>query len=204
MGPRIKLTILIFALGLVPGMAMAEPPEDYWKRSGWYVGLNGLYGLPFMGDAIEDAIGVSTDVGSSGGLNFYGGYRVNSWFAVDAAYEWMDNMTWNVGGVKFDYALHNWTANAKFILPMWRVQPYINLGIGAQYADLGLQGFDIDETAWAFVGRPGIGIDFWLTENLVLKTEANGMLATNALSNPAGRVNNLYYMSVGGGFQYRF
>jgi len=206
MGPRIKLGILVLALGLVPGMAMAEPPEDYWKRTGAYTGLTGFYafGQAFQDEVTDSlrAVGApaSTSTRGSGGLSFYGGYRYASWGAVDVSYDWVDNMTWNVAGLTFDYATHSWAVNGKFYLPMWRFQPYLNLGFGTQYADLGFTS-NADSTSWGILGRPGAGFDFWINRNLVLKAEVMGFLPTNAMG---FGTNNLYYMTAGGGIEYHF
>jgi hypothetical protein len=199
---------MILAIGLGPSLAMAEPAEDYWKRPGWYVGIAGLYGFETFEKEIKDELAPigTASVKDSGGLNVSGGYRLNSWFAVDAAYEWMDNFKIKVSEgperAYLDYATHSFTANAKFILPMWRVQPYLNLGIGAQYWDLGFP-FDNSDTGWSFLGRPGAGIDFFVNRNWVLNVQVNGNLATNALGG-GSNINNLYYVSLGGGLTYRF
>ena len=99
--------------------------------------------------------------------------------------------------------------NAKFLIPIWRLHPYLYLGIGGQYYDLDASGtfadlgFDFSESGWAFAGRPGVGLDAYITENILVNVELSGVLAT---SNPSTipDIGDMFYMTVGAGLQYRF
>lgn len=201
------LTVLLGVV-LAPGLALA----DDFDRSGLYVGVGGAYGYDFFKDAIQDVVpsGVGVDVNDTGGLNARLGYRLFSWIAFEAHYEWMDEFTTdvsipNVGTTTLDYTTHSFSGNLKFLLPIWRIQPYISLGVGGQYYILdestGLIGH---ETGWAFLGRPAGGIDFYITKHWVVNAEAAGMLATTDINTVGQNVTDLFYVSVGGGIQYRF
>lgn len=205
----------------VSGDAKAKPD---FSRPGWYLGVGGAYGVDFFGDDIEKAarsIGVDVSIKDTGGVNARGGYRVASWFAAELMYEWMDNFGVEVDsidpggeplplGIELSkYTTHTITANLKFIVPTWRFQPYILLGLGAQYYDLKAPdvvqetAFDFTESGWAVAGRPGVGMDVYITENLLVNVEVDGVLAT-ANPNTIPDIGDLFYLTVGGGLQWRF
>jgi opacity protein-like surface antigen len=89
------------------------------------------------------------------------------------------------------------------------LHPYLYLGIGGQYYDLDATGefasvsLDFSEKGWAFAGRPGLGLDAYITENILVNVEVAGVLAT---SNPSTipDIGDMFYMTVGAGLQYRF
>ena len=89
----------------------------------------------------------------------------------------------------------------KFVLPRWRIQPYVGGGFGATFTDindktgLGLNGSDS-----SFTGRAFGGADFYVTKNWVLFAEVSGVLGTSDFRT----VEALNYVSIGGGIQYRF
>jgi opacity protein-like surface antigen len=215
--------IAILALFLLlPAAALADDDKKDFSRSGFYLGVGGAYGINFFDDVLESAAldeGLDISVKDTGGVNARVGYRVASWFAVEAMYEWMDNFKIKVNeviglppellGASVDYRTHTVSVNAKFVLPTWRLHPYLYLGIGGQYYDLDATGtfanlgFDFSEKGWAFAGRPGVGVDAYITKNIVLNVEASGVLAT---SNPSTipDIGDMFYVTVGGGLQYRF
>jgi len=99
--------------------------------------------------------------------------------------------------------------NLKLILPTWRFQPYLLLGVGGQYYDISASsasesiGLDFSETGWSFAGRPAAGIDIYLTRSIVLNAELAGVLAAGNLSTIPD-VGDFFYISAGGGLQWRF
>jgi len=207
---------------LLPAAALAGDDKKDFSRPGFYLGVGGAYGINFFDDMLEDAArkeGFDISVKDTGGVNARVGYRVASWFAVEAMYEWMDNFKIKVNGIidappellgaSVDYRTHTVTVNAKFLLPTWRLHPYLCLGLGGQYYDLNASGtfadvgLDFSESGWAFAGRPGLGLDAYITKNIVLNVEVSGVLAT---ANPSTipDIGDMFYMTVGGGLQYRF
>ena len=138
---------------LLPAAALAGDDENSFSRRGFYLGVGGAYGVNFFEDTIEDAAesaGFKVSVKDTGGVNARVGYRLASWFALEGMYEWMDNFKIKVDGLigadpdllgaKVDYGTHTVTLNAKFLIPIWRLHPYLLLGIGGQYYDLDAAG----------------------------------------------------------------
>lgn len=194
--------LLAFVCAFVGGPGAAA--ADDFDRPGFYLGVTGLYGIDFFEDEIEDVLGVSgVEVDGSPGLNAYAGLRLFSWLAVEANYEWMAEFETRAFGGSFQLTNHNLSANVKLFLPIWRVQPYLNLGIGGQYYDLG-SNLGVSDTGWALLGRPGVGVDVYVTKHWVLNAQLNGMLSTNDVDAIGQEFNDLFYMSVGAGLQYRF
>ena len=208
---------------LLPAAALADDDDKDFSRPGFYLGVGGAYGINFFDDTIEDAArdaGFEVSFNDTWGVNARVGYRLASWFALEGMYEWMDNFKIKVDGftdpdlagllgAKVDYRTHTFSVNAKFLIPTWRLHPYLYLGIGGQYYDLDASGtfanvgLDFSEKGWAFAGRPGLGLDAYITENIVLNIEVSGVLAT---ANPSTipDIGDMFYMTVGGGLQYRF
>jgi hypothetical protein len=213
------IAILALVL-LLPAAALAD--DDGFGRRGFYLGVGGAYGVNFFDDTIEDAAmeaGFLASAEDTGGVNARAGYRLASWFALEGMYEWMDNFKIEVDGIigadpdllgaTVDYRTHTVTLNAKFLIPTWRLHPYLLLGIGAQYYDLDAAGvfadfgLDFSDSGWALAGRPGVGLDAYITKNILLNVEVSGVLAT---SNPSTipDVGDFFYLTAGAGLQYRF
>jgi opacity protein-like surface antigen len=202
------------ALCLASAPALADQhqgPDDQSKpgfgRSGFYLGVNFAYGLgSFYENAIEDEVPFSVNVDNSVGLNARLGYRLLPFFALEAHYEWLDGFDVKLAGFSsFEQTTHTITGNLKFLLPIWRIQPYLMLGVGAQYYDVDtklLASFDRDD--WVFAGRPALGVDIYLTRHLVLNAEAAGVIAVNDLSAQLSSIDTLPYVSLSAGLQWRF
>jgi opacity protein-like surface antigen len=215
------IAILSLAL-LLPAAALAGDDDGFGRR-GVYLGVGGSYGVDFFEDEFQDAaasVGLDVSLSDTWGINARVGYRVWSWFAVEGMYEYMDNFQIEVNsvgipelddlvGANIDYTTHTVTVAAKFLLPIWRIHPYLSLGIGGQYYDLDAaavfadEGLDFNESSWAFAGRPAFGIDAYITKNILINVEVGGVLAT---SNPSTipDIGDLFYLSAGAGLQYRF
>jgi hypothetical protein len=225
---KARAIVLVLGLALLPWAAQAEEEEKDdgggFARPGWYLGVGGAAGINFFEDEIHDAlasVGLDGDVKTTAGVNARGGYRFASWVALEAMYEWMPRFRVEasadapggpdvtLGSALFDYTTHTFTLNAKFVVPTWRFQPYLLLGLGGQYyvADAGAEilgtGLDLSEKGWAIAGRPGVGLDIYITRNLVLNAEVSGVLAT---ANPSTipNIGDMFYISAGGGLQWRF
>jgi hypothetical protein len=59
----------------------------------------------------------------------------------------------------------------------------------------------------AFAGRAGAGIDVYLTRNIVLNAGASAVLTDTSLNSPVpggDDIDYLFYITAGGGLQYRF
>lgn len=207
---------------VLPAAAQAGDGDKGFSRRGFYLGVGGSYGANFFEDTIEDAAeeeGFKVSIDNTWGVNGRVGYRLASWFALEGMYEWMDDFESKVDGVigadsdllgaKVDYATHTFTLNAKFLVPIWRFQPYLLLGIGGQYYDLDAKGtfadvgFDFSQKGWSFAGRPGAGLDVYITRNILVNFELSGVLATSS-PKTIPDIGDLFYLSAGAGLQYRF
>ena len=234
-----KFLPCIAALVLLGTSAANAGDTDAFDRPGLYVGLGPSFQYNVLGDEIEDAIGdelTSGDVAIGGldldesfGLNATIGYRLASFFALEIEYEWIDQYDIGASG-QFDvppvvsasgtlYSIggHTLTANTRWILPIWRIQPYFLLGGGFALSDtdrgdlydtyaplLLAEGIDIDEgDDLAGAGRLGIGFDWCITQHLVLNTEA-GIVVTTLKAPDIEDIEDLNYLSFQMGLQYKF
>lgn len=208
--------------------------DDPFDRPGFYAGISGVYTHNFFDKQIEnfleDQLGQkgSVDIQDSGGVSARVGYRAASWFAAEVQYEWIAPYAVDVsgdfgpggstiGGRLYDIEGHTLTVNTKWIIPFWRIQPYLLLGAGYSFYDVGrgpmaapLEAEDaniqIDGGKQnAFAGRAGLGLDLYLTEKIVLMTEATAMVTTKNFETPSqGAIDDLYYLAFSAGLQYRF
>ncbi len=208
--------------------------DDPFDRPGFYAGISGVYTYNFFDkgieDFLEDELGEqgSVDIEDSAGLNARIGYRAASWFAAEIQYEWIATydveVSGDVGpggstisGKLYDIDGHTLTFNTKWIVPFWRIQPYLLVGAGYSFYDVGrgplaapLEAADDDieiegGKQGAFAGRAGLGLDLYLTNQIVLTTEATAMVTTEDFETPSeGAIDDLYYLSFGAGLQYRF
>lgn len=227
--------LLILALPVAAFAGSPKPADDDpFDRPGFYVGLGGSYQYNVFKSHIEDEIAnaledqgvanVDVDLGDSGGLNAVVGYRLASFFAAELEYEWVDEykIKGSVPGFEgtvYGIEGHTLTGNTKWIIPFWRIQPYLLLGGGVaiSHVDRGnafdipavesiLQSAGIDVKSGNHTNaaaRAGLGLDIYLTENILVNTEASVVVTT--LKKPdLGDVDDLNYMSFAGGLQYRF
>ena len=208
--------------------------EDPFDRPGFYAGISGVYTYSFFDqeieDFLEDELGEqgSVDIDDSGGLSARVGYRAASWFAAEVQYEWVARydveVSGDVGpggstlsGRLYDIEGHTLTLNTKWIVPFWRIQPYLLIGAGYSFYDVGrgplaapLEAEDDDieiegGKQGAFAGRAGLGLDLYLTHKIVVTTEATAMVTTENFETPdEGAIDDLYYLSLSAGLQYRF
>ena len=232
---RWVLWTVVAASLLFVGAASAEQipvDDDPYDRPGLYLGLSGVYSHNLFDQEIEDFLSdelaqdIRVDVDDSKGINARLGYRALSWFAAELQYEWIDSYEVEgsvvlggspVGGKLYDIGGHTLTLNTKWIVPFWRIQPYLLLGAGYSFYDVdrgplagAVEAFDndieiSDGGQSGFAGRGGLGLDIYLSRNIVLSTEATALLTTDDFDAPdEGAIDNLYYLSVSAGLQYRF
>ena len=194
----------------------AEIVEDDFARRGWFVGVAGSYAFATFEDDAEDnfakTLGPAVDlsVDDSAGFNGRVGYRCNRRFAAEVQTEWIDGFDGDLtqprvdplANVEFDPIVV--TANVKGYLLTGRYQPFLLVGAGAMTADVnirnpvGLAFTGIDsESENAFAMRFGGGIDLYATENVVVNLEVDYVY-------PFGNLDDLRYVTIGWGVQYRF
>lgn len=228
------LGLFVALLVLPSGAEAADERDDPFDRPGPYVNVGGSFAYNFFDqqveDFLEDELGEqgNVDIDESGGINARLGYRAASWFAAELAYEWIDRYDVEIGGDfgpggsalsgrLYDIEGHTLTVNTRWIAPIWRIQPYLLLGAGVSIYDvdrgpvadaLEAQDDDIEiehGRRAAFAGRLGLGVDLHLTEHVVLQTEATALITAQDFETPdEGAIDDLYYLSISAGLQYRF
>jgi opacity protein-like surface antigen len=206
-----RLLIALLTCSLLPGLAAAD---DDFARPGGFIGIGGTYAFHWFPGNFDDDVtgGTAVKTENGGGLNVRGGYRFNSWAALEGEYEWVSNFENKVSGSKiFDMSYHTVTANGKFFYPGWgRFQPYGLIGAGFTVLLLDSRrsfGRFLDDSSVGFAGRVGAGLDVYLTESWLLNVEIDGVFNTAKIdsSNPSGDdVGSLFYVPLQFGVQYRF
>jgi len=171
----VGLSVLLVSLAL--RVARADEPD--FGRPGPYIGV-GASRTANLVEAFLDGTPIleDVDVSNSWGVNTRLGYRLTSWFALEAEYEWLDRMnasldSVNVGSLQIQSA----TANLRLIAPLGRFQPYFLLGAGAIFMDVDTPSNNLELDHSAFAGRVGLGLDVYLTENVLLNVGAEGLLS---------------------------
>jgi hypothetical protein len=166
--------------------------EPVYDRDGWYAGIGGGYAFSeFDGGSADD----------SGIVNLRAGYHFLRFAALEAQIEYLPQF--GAGSGKYtgvDTALWAVWLNAKgYPTAPWTglVQPYALFGIAWMWERQ--TGFAVNGSNenGGFAMRFGGGIDFYVTENIVLTTDASWVM-------PTGKLDDLTHATVGGAVQYRF
>ena len=205
---RLAVVVLASCLWAAPGVAEEEDGSDEgFGHSGFYIGVNAALGFGnFYEDSIEDNTPLTVNVDDSWGLNARVGYRLTSFFALEANYEYMDEFSIEVKGLPdVDQTTHTLTGNLKFLIPIWRFHPYLMLGAGGQYYDFkGSLADSIDDETWVFAARPAVGLDLYITRNFLLNVEGAGVIALSDFDDELSSIDTLPYVSLSAGLQWRF
>lgn len=204
-----RLGVLSLLLCLVSAAAHADD-EDF-SHSGLYLGVGGSYVTDTFESSLEDALddvfpGISIDVEESLGANAVVGYRILPFLAIEAEYEWIDEFEIKVFGVKAaTLEAQTLTGNLKWIVPTWRIQPYLLTGAGVTRWKLEDKlGFSVSETSTDFAGRLGVGLDLYVTPHILLTAGANAVLTATDFSVAGEKVEPIFYVGGQAGLQYRF
>ncbi|MEH6452320.1 MAG: porin family protein [Psychromonas sp.] len=199
--------VVLLALSAI-ALPSAAQADDY-SRAGWYAGGNFAQGFNFITEAIDVKTGSKIDTEDTWGLNIRGGYRFNSWLAVEGVYEFMEGFETEslVGSTKT--RTNSLMIGPKFVMPFWRTQPYLGIGLGTQYGNLDYKSSILRErsgnkTDWSLAIRPALGLDFYITEQFVANLELAGVFVSGKFENFGMSVSDPIYLSLGAGLQYRF
>ena len=207
-------TILCASVALT---ADESAEEDEFARRGWLVGVAGSYAIETFEEDLEDDINdelaalgyvVDSDVDASLGINGRIGYRCHRRFSAEVEVEWLDRFKVDVSATgvgkiaTVDLEPVVVTANTKVYLLTGRYQPFLLVGAGVMTAEVKVRdtaglGLSVSERETEFAMRFGGGIDLYATKHVVVSVEADYVL-------PLYSLDDLDYISIGWGFQYRF
>ena len=203
-----RLSIAVLFVVLAVRDARAEEPD--FARSGVYLGVGASYNVNLV-EAFLDGTPIleDVDVSDSWGVNARLGYRFTSWLALEGEYEWLDDMHARLGGVEIgSLQMQSATANLRFIGPFGRFQPYILLGAGALWSSVDSPFGQLSVEHSAFAGRVGLGLDVYLTQNLLLNVGAEGLLSPAEVRLTTGSAtvseNGLGTLTLQAGLGFRF
>ena len=193
------------ALALFSLAALATPAAaDDFDRPGWFVGAGGGLAVDFLEKAISDATGGLVEITPGGSVNVRGGYRVLSWLAFEGMYEGHYGLTTEIAGIDAgSLTNHSLLFNTKFIVPTWRIQPYLGLGVGAQQHSIE-DAVPGDPARWDFMFRAGFGIDTYITKHWVANLELAPAVSVRTYSRIPSRPTDNVTLTFSGGIQYRF
>jgi opacity protein-like surface antigen len=201
------IVVPIVAL-LMASTSWADDSKPDYGRPGWFLGISGGTGIAFLDDAIQDNTGGIVEIDAGGSFNARGGYRLASWFALEGMYEGVYSTNVEILGTKSaaERTTHSFVVNLKFILPTWRIHPYIMIGPGAQLGNFDGNGpFDnLDTKRWDFVLRTALGVDGYITENWLLNLEAAPSIRFADYGDIPSEITDNVSLTVSLGVQYRF
>ena len=211
--PRLFSSFLIVLIGCMVASlpAHAEEPET----SGAYLGLSGTFGIGLFGDQFESSGLKNPKLGDSAGFRIKAGYRVASWFALEAQYEWLNEFVLTADSDALyvtrkvaKFRPQTVTANLKFILPTGRIEPHVIVGLGVGLWEATRIDRDISVQKSAFAARLGAGVDFYLTQSWALNVQGTGVIGTTKFDQDdlgtSIEIDNLNYFSLGAGVTYCF
>ncbi len=185
---KIMIIISMCIIGLCPSMASAEESSEF-ARKGFYIGAGGIYALENFSDTGP------LSFKDSEGYNFRLGYRLHPHMAIEAEGE--RAIGFDLKQASLDIETWAATLNGKFFALTGQFQPFALFGVGSMTAtaDSKLLQSNITETDVAF--RFGGGADVYVTQNWLVNFEVSYVA-------PRGDVEDLDYVSLGAGIQYRF
>ena len=215
-----RIAILISLLSVFSVSSVAQAQEEF-SYPGPYVQLAGSYARCSFNLTDGGGNDCSDGLESSFGLNGRIGYRFNRFFTVEGQIEWISGfdakqsiLTPGAGNpTEASAEAITYTINARFYPMEGRIQPYAIAGLGGENVWLNSNLGDSD-TFTSFVGRFGVGLDIYLTNQLALTGEFTYVAATEAKATYYGPWWNEFwtvnsgvdpsYMSVSWGLLYSF
>ena len=181
----------------------AKEKKNDFDRNGVYLGgsvIGGNYIRFDRGPGDPEA-----DIAIGGGALV--GYRANPAIAFEAEFEILPSVDVDINGINPVAELETWaiTANSKIFWGQDRFQPYSLIGLGIMHTMLrnhsplsDTMGLGFDGSELGFLFRFGIGMDYYITRNVVATIGADYLL-------PAAEVQEDYdLVTYGVGMQYRF
>lgn len=176
----------------------ARGPREL-HRSGVYLGLGGVYALENFDLGDNGTAGL--DPSDAWGVDARVGYRFHPNLAaeVDAQYLGELKIRDKVEFTRWRVDVVAATANGKFFFLTRHLQPYVVAGAGLLYMNFeeGTMRVPRDRDRSEFVARGGLGVDFYLLEDVVVNGEATYLW-------PTGSLDDYQMATFVLGVQYRF
>jgi opacity protein-like surface antigen len=171
-------TVLVLAVCLAASAARADDDVSF-GRSGPYIGVGASRSFNVIEDFLSGTpILEDVKVSDSWGVNARAGYHLTSWFALEAEYEWLNDFNFKLRNADVgSLGMQSVTANMVFIVPLSRFQPYFLLGAGALVSHTSGHFNRLTVEDPAFAGRVGLGLDLYLTHNLLFNLGIEGVLS---------------------------
>lgn len=202
-GLGLALAFTLFGAGVT-----SANDDSEFGRAGGYVSF-GVGGGREAFTGILDLGGSGIDLGTAFFIGGRVGARVNKYVALEAAADYsIDGLTLQVPGVgSAEAKTLVATGNLKLYPGDWRIQPFAMGGLGLLYAttDCTTSGgatFDcsnvgVSESATAFAGRVGAGLDVYITRNIAVTGEVTYVI-------PSGELADFNFVTFGGQVLFRF
>jgi opacity protein-like surface antigen len=201
----------VLALVAVSLAVPAAGEDGGYARRGLYVGAGGAYvleqfDLPSATVSSGGAPPVHLDVdsGDSWGAEARVGYRFHPNVAAEGQLQYYDEFGLDLhvspgsSGQVATLDGMSLMGNVKGYPLTGRVQPYVLGGLGLLWLQLeDAVGAGLTDNEVGFAGHVGVGVDAYLTDNLLLNLEASYLL-------PAGDLNDFRMIPISLGMQYRF
>jgi opacity protein-like surface antigen len=182
---------VLLAAALALAVANGALADEDFSGTGLQLGMAGLVAIP---TDLESGIDLA-----SGGFNARVGYRLVPRFAAELEYEWLSSFSPSFFFT--DAKVEPWalTANGRFYLLTSRVQPFLLLGAGILRAERERTSFGGTRSSESteFAARFGLGVDVYVVGGLAVTFDTSYLL-------PTGPLEDLDYLAIGLGLQYRF
>jgi hypothetical protein len=182
---------VLLTTALALAVADGAPADEGFSGSGLQLGFAGVVAIP---TDLESGIELAT-----GGLTARLGYRLAPRFAAELQYEWLSDF--EPSFFFFDEEIEPWalTANGRFYLLTSRIQPFLLAGAGLMHAERERTSFGETRSSEStgFAVRFGIGLDLYATHGLAVTFDTSYLL-------PTGSLEDLDYLAIALGLQYRF
>lgn len=166
LGSTLGLLLLVSA----PVLAGPSGASDY-SQSGPYLGIGFVYAVEQFD--LEGAQTAWKPFDDSLGVSGRAGYRFRPHFAAELSFEGYTGFESDRGAKLKSFLF---TLNTKFYALTGRVQPYALLGFGLLDSNFDTPTQSVGDTDAA--GRFGAGIDFYLTDRILIGVESSYVLPT--------------------------
>jgi len=184
-------------------------------NTGMYIGIGGTYAMENFDidtPASLSRYGYDQKYDDTWGINAKIGYKVNPYFSVELALEYLSGFDYNqtalVTGtpVTLDSDLDVWTAiiAAKIYPIQGKIKPYFTVGIGIMQASIdatasapGYLPYSASDNETDPCGKIGLGVDIFINQNISFNLEGAYTAGFNDL-------DEIQYFTISAGLAYHF